>query len=162
MVSILQFQSFCFKRVLHTFDYHNKNFSKVKIKKKNNDLLLIIMCLAGFSTCQIIMLVSKLPLATKSESGDHATQFTLALWKPHSLSLASYKQITKIINKSSEKQTFTATNSPTKRSTTQKKFCFQCEHLDNFNKKYTHLVFRYRIQNNLPVGVTGHQILIIW
>lgn len=53
------------------------------------DLLLMMMCLAGFSTCQIIMLVSKLPLATNRESGDHATQFTLALWKPHSLSLAS-------------------------------------------------------------------------
>lgn len=37
------------------------------------------MCLFGFSTDHIIILVSKLPLATNSESGDQATQLTLAL-----------------------------------------------------------------------------------
>lgn len=51
----------------------------------------MIVCFAGFVTLQIIIVVSRLPLATMSEFGDHATEFTLALWKPHSLLCASYK-----------------------------------------------------------------------
>lgn len=37
----------------------------------------------------MMIVVSRLPLATRRESGDHATEFTLALWKPHSLLWAS-------------------------------------------------------------------------
>lgn len=40
------------------------------------------------------MVVSKLPLATCCEFGDHATQLTRALWKPHSLLCASWKMTT--------------------------------------------------------------------
>lgn len=47
-------------------------------------LLLIMVCLEGLANDQIIMVVSKDPLATNNEFGDHATQFTFALWKPHS------------------------------------------------------------------------------
>lgn len=48
-------------------------------------LLLIMVCLAGEARLQIMIVVSRLPEATRDESGDQATQFTLALWKPHSL-----------------------------------------------------------------------------
>lgn len=54
-------------------------------------LLLMMVCFAGFVTLQMIIVVSRLPLATMSEFGDHATEFTLALWKPHSLLCASCK-----------------------------------------------------------------------
>ena len=47
-------------------------------------LLLIIICLLGFSTDHTIILVSRLPLAISMESGDQAIVFTLALWKTHS------------------------------------------------------------------------------
>lgn len=64
-------------------------FSTKKIntiyKKKISILLLIIVCFAGLATDQMIIVVSKEPLATSDELGDHATLFTLALWKPHSL-----------------------------------------------------------------------------
>jgi hypothetical protein len=50
----------------------------------STSLLLMMMCFAGFSTDQMMMLVSKLPLATNNESGDQATLLTRALWKPHS------------------------------------------------------------------------------
>ena len=43
-------------------------------------LLLIMRRLAGFSTLQTIMEVSKLPEATSVESGLHATRLTLAVW----------------------------------------------------------------------------------
>lgn len=49
------------------------------------DSLLIIVCFDGFVTDQTIIVVSREPLATKSELGDQATQLTRALWKPHSL-----------------------------------------------------------------------------
>ena len=49
----------------------------------------MIVCFAGFRTLQIIIAVSRLPLATSCELGDHATVLTLALWKPHSLLWAS-------------------------------------------------------------------------
>lgn len=45
---------------------------------------LMIVCLDGFATDQMMMAVSSEPLATNCEFGDHATQLTLALWKPHS------------------------------------------------------------------------------
>lgn len=61
-------------------------------------LLLIIVCFAGFVTLQMIIVVSRLPLATIMELGDHATEFTLALWKPHSLLCASCKIIYSLIN----------------------------------------------------------------
>lgn len=47
--------------------------------------LLMIVCFAGFVTDQMMMVVSRDPLATRRELGDQATQFTRALWKPHSL-----------------------------------------------------------------------------
>lgn len=47
-------------------------------------LLLIIVCFEGLANDQIIIVVSKDPLATNNEFGDHATQLTFALWKPHS------------------------------------------------------------------------------
>jgi hypothetical protein len=53
------------------------------------NVLLMMMCFAGFSTLHIIMVVSKLPLATSWELGDQATVLTLALWKPHSFLWAS-------------------------------------------------------------------------
>lgn len=45
---------------------------------------LMIVCFDGFVIDQMIIVVSKDPLANIFESGDHATQLTLALWKPHS------------------------------------------------------------------------------
>lgn len=48
-----------------------------------------MVCFAGFSTLHMIIVVSRLPLATFKESGDQATELTLALWKPHSLLCAS-------------------------------------------------------------------------
>ena len=53
--------------------------------------------LFGFSTLHTIMEVSKLPEATKVESGLHATQFTLAEWKPHSSSLVTFCENTKVL-----------------------------------------------------------------
>ena len=50
----------------------------------------MMRCLLGFSTLQTMMLVSRLPLATSVESGDQATQFTLAVWKPHSSLVATW------------------------------------------------------------------------
>lgn len=50
----------------------------------------MIVCLAGFVTDQMMMVVSSDPLATSSEFGDQATQLTFALWKPHSLLCAGY------------------------------------------------------------------------
>lgn len=49
------------------------------------NLLLMIVCLAGLATDQMMMVVSKDPLATRVELGDQATLLTRALWKPHSL-----------------------------------------------------------------------------
>lgn len=45
---------------------------------------LIIVCLDGLASDQIIIVVSNEPLATNWEFGDQATQLTRALWKPHS------------------------------------------------------------------------------
>lgn len=52
----------------------------------------MMVCLAGLLTDQIIMVVSKEPLATSREFGDQATVLTRALWKPHSLLWAGCKQ----------------------------------------------------------------------
>jgi len=61
-------------------------------------LLLMIVCFAGFVTLQMIIVVSRLPLATMSEFEDHATEFTRALWKPHSLLCASCKSNQNILD----------------------------------------------------------------
>jgi hypothetical protein len=45
----------------------------------------MIVCLAGLATDQMMIVVSKEPLATSDEFGDQATLLTRALWKPHSL-----------------------------------------------------------------------------
>lgn len=50
----------------------------------------MIVCFAGLETDQIMMVVSKDPLATRREFGDQATQFTRALWNPHSLLCGGY------------------------------------------------------------------------
>lgn len=55
----------------------------------------MIVCLAGLATDQIMIVVSNDPLATNAEFGDHATLFTRALWKPHSLLWAGYEEMTK-------------------------------------------------------------------
>lgn len=47
--------------------------------------LLMMVCLAGLVTDQMMMVVSREPLATSNEFGDQATVLTRALWKPHSL-----------------------------------------------------------------------------
>lgn len=44
----------------------------------------MIVCLAGLANDHTIIVVSNDPLATNREFGDQATQFTFALWKPHS------------------------------------------------------------------------------
>ena len=49
----------------------------------------MMRCLLGFSTLHTMMLVSRLPLATRVESGLQATQLTLAVWKPHSSLVAT-------------------------------------------------------------------------
>lgn len=54
-------------------------------------LLLMIVCLAGLATDQMIIVVSNEPLATNVEFGDHATLLTRALWNPHSLLCAGWK-----------------------------------------------------------------------
>lgn len=44
-----------------------------------------MVCFDGLVNDQIIIVVSKDPLATSNEFGDQATVLTRALWKPHSL-----------------------------------------------------------------------------
>lgn len=48
----------------------------------------MMVCFDGFVTDHMMMVVSKDPLATSKEFGDQATQFTRALWKPHSCLVA--------------------------------------------------------------------------
>lgn len=50
----------------------------------------MMVCLSGCAIDQMMMVVSKDPLATMLESGDQATVFTRALWKPHSLLCGGY------------------------------------------------------------------------
>lgn len=44
----------------------------------------MMVCFDGLVTDQMMMVVSSDPEATICEFGDHATQLTRALWKPHS------------------------------------------------------------------------------
>ncbi len=64
------------------FDVYYVNVNNVM---ESLNSLLIVVRLDGSKTLHIIIEVSKLPLAISNEFGHHATQFTLALWKTHSL-----------------------------------------------------------------------------
>lgn len=61
---------------------------------QSQNSLLMIVCLVGFVTDQIMIVVSNEPLATSKEFGDQAIQLTRALWKPHSLLWAGYSRQT--------------------------------------------------------------------
>ena len=75
------------KRVFRWTDYvipshwkSNQSHYDFFLVIKTTNSLLMMRRLAGFSTLQTIIEVSKLPEATRVESGLQATQLTLAVW----------------------------------------------------------------------------------